>query len=328
MHRWLACSLVLVCAACPKKPSTTPPQPQAGVGCPASSGVYVASYAQPPDGEQGHTGWVLPLHDAKVASVEGQPGYAPIDAATASAAGVPTPPTTIWLLPPNAPMCQATIGTYYAAAIEGATPNIAYGVELTGCAPPKEPSDAVAIALVSDAPPTECKVSPPRPLASRLGDLDKAGTWSPPTKETPIPPALDALIPQKECSAPACQKLWSIAQVEIAGKPVAWAGAVNWITGSACPFSTESWSGFFVSGPDGAPMQVTVGQDHPLALTVVLSDSSGRQILLAQGTGEYTAYDLVNGAATVGRHLVWLVDGPEAYRDLDHLGPECPTSAR
>jgi len=327
MHRLLTCSLVVVCAACPKKGPGPTVTPQAGVGCPTASGVYVASYAQPPEGEQGHTGWVLPLHDVKVATVEGQPGFASIAPEAAAAAGVPVPPKTIWLLPPNAPMCQATIAGYYAAAIDVATPNIAYGVELTGCAAPADPSDAVAIALVSDAPPSGCKAIPPRPIGARLGQLDQAGAWTPPTKETPIPAALDTLIPAKDCTAPACEKLWSIAQVEIDKQPVAWAGAVNWVSGSACPYQTEAWSGFFIAGPDGAPVQITAGQDHPLALTVVLADSTGRRVLLAQGTGEYTAYDLAAGAATVGRHLVWLVDGAEAYQDLDHLGPECPAPA-
>lgn len=323
MHRWLLVTLVVLCAACPKKTTATTVAPQAGVGCPTASGVYVASYAQPPQGEQGHTGWVLPLHDVKVASIEGQPGYAAIDAAAATAAGVPAPPRTIWLLPPNAPACQATIGGFYAAAIDTATPNIAYGVELTGCPPPSDPSDAVAIGLVSDAPPSDCKAYPPRPIATRLGEVDKANQWTPPTKETPIPPALQTLVPAKDCVAPTCEKLWAFAQVDLDKQPVAYAGAVNWVTGTACPYQTESWSGFFVPGPDGSLVQVTAGQDHPLSLTVILGDSSGRRILLAQGTGEYTAYDLANGAATVGRHLVWLVAGPEAYQGLDHLGPEC-----
>ena len=123
MHRWLTCSLLVLGAACPNKTTGTTVVPQAGVGCPAASGVYVASYAQPPEGEQGHTGWVLPLHNVKVASVQGQPGYAPLDAAAAAAAGVPAPPRSIWLLPPNAPACKATVGAFYAASIEAAIEN-------------------------------------------------------------------------------------------------------------------------------------------------------------------------------------------------------------
>lgn len=323
-------ALLLLLAACPAKKPDGPTQPQQpGVGCPPASGVFVASYLNPPQGEQGHAGWVLPLHDAKVDSVEGRPAYAPIDAATASAAGVPQAPTSVWLVPPNAPACKATLGTYYAAALESPA-NISYGVELTGCPAPQNPDDAVAIVLVSDAPPSECKVYPPRPVAARLGEMDKQNHWSRPVKETPIPPALTKVIPPRVCEAPNCEKLWSIAEVNVDGKPVAWAGAVNWLDippgappESQCTWKADTFSGFFIAGPDGSPVTVTDGQDHPLVLTAVLADKSGPHVLLAEGTGEYTVYDLANGVATVGRHLVWLQAPPEAYGAMDKIGPEC-----
>jgi len=46
-------------------------------------------------------------------------------------------------------------------------------------------------------------------------------------------------------------------------------------------------------------------------------------VLLAQGPGEYTAYDVAAGVATVGHHVVWSVQelGPEDA--VDHLGPDC-----
>ena len=329
----LAASLVLaLLAACPsKKPTgtTTPPPSVPGVGCPAASNVYVASFVSPPQGEQGHSGWVLPLHAAKVDSVDGRPGYAPIDAATAQAAGVPAAPTNLWLVMPNAPSCKPTLGTYYAAAID-TPPNISYGVELVGCPAPQDPSDAVAIVLVSDAPPSECKVYPPRPVAARLGEVDKQGIWSRPQKETPIPPAFAVAVPQRACTAPDCEMLWSIAEVNVDGKPVAWAGAVNWLEippgsppQSQCQWKADTFSGFFIAGPDGAPVQVTTGQDHPLVLSAVLADKTGAHVLLAEGTGEYTAYDLANGVAAVGRHLVWLFGPPDSYGALDKIGPEC-----
>ena len=132
MQRLAACSLLVVIAACPSKHPATPPPPVPGVGCPTASGVFVAEFVQPPQGEPGHTGWVMPLYDVKVDSIAGKAPYAPIDAAAAAAAGVPAPPTSIWLVPPHGAACKATIGTYYAAAID-APPNLAYGVELTGC---------------------------------------------------------------------------------------------------------------------------------------------------------------------------------------------------
>lgn len=331
----MRCALVvpvLLLAGCPKKstaPVTTTAQP--GVGCPAASAVYVASYVQPPEGEQGHTGWVLPLHDAEVASVEGTAPFATIDVATATAAGMPAPPAQeVWLMPPNAPMCKATVGRAYAAAIDVPTPNVAYGVELTGCPAPRDEGDAVAIALVSAQPPTECQALAPKPVAARLGTTDDKGTWSRPTKETPIPPAFAKVVPQKDCVAPACETLWSVAQVDVGGAPVAWAGAVNWLripagspSSEQCAWPVETFSGFFVAGADGTPTQITEGQDHPLLLTAVLADKGGAKALLATGVGEYATYDLGNGAATLARHLVWLIDHPESYGQLDRLGPDC-----
>lgn len=330
MRSLVACTVLLL-AGCPKKsPGPTTQQPQLpGVGCPSASGVYVASFVSPQPGEQGHTGWVLPLHAAKVDSVEGRPGYARIDAGTAQAAGVPVAPPHVWLVLPNAPSCKPTLGSYYAAAID-APPNISYGVELVGCPAPQDPSDAVAIVLASEAPPSECKVYPPRPVAARLGEVDKNGTWSRPTKETPIPASFAPVVPQRACTAPDCEMLWSIAEVDVDGKPVAWAGAVNWLDippgatpQTQCQWKVDTFAGFFVAGPDGLPKQVTEGQDHPLVLSAVLADKKGPHVLLAEGTGEYTAYDYAQGVAAVGRHLVWLYAPPDAYGAVDKIGPEC-----
>src|SRR5690606_38227085 len=154
--------------------------------------------------------------------------------------------------------------------------NLAYGVELAGCPGPANPDDAVAIVLVSEQPPAECRALPPRPVAARLGDIDAKGVWSRPTTETPIPPAFATIVPAKDCTAPDCEQRWSIAQVDIDNKPVAWAGAVNWLRIPAgatpdtqCQWPVETFAGFFVAGPDGTPVQVTAGQDRPLALTAV-----------------------------------------------------------
>ena len=152
-----------------------------------------------------------------------------------------------------------------------------------------------------------------------------------PRAETPIPPALASVIPTRECIAPGCEKLWSIAQVDVAGKPIAWAGAVNWIAipeGAApatqCEWKVETFSGFFVAGAGNVPTRVTEGQDHPLALTAVLVDPSGARVLVAEGPGEYSTYDLTPDGATLGRHLVWLRPDDESFAAIDHLGPACP----
>jgi hypothetical protein len=314
---------------CPPKHGGGGPAAVAGTGCPAASGVYIASYLTPEEGAKGHTGWVLPLHDKVADSIANVPEYAPIDAAAATAAGVPAPPATLWILGGAQP-CKATIGGYYAAAIEAQTPNIAYGVELTGCPAPADPQNASAVVVVSDTVPSGCQIAAPRPVAQRLGEPDKDGHWQRPTKQTPIPPTIAGAIPSRPCTAPGCEMLWSIAQVELAGKSVAWAGAVNWLAipdgatpESQCTWKAETFSGFFITGADGTPVKVTDGQDHPLALTLVLADRSGAKVLVAEGPGEYSTYDLGGGNAAVGRHLVWLRPDPSSFDAIDHLGPEC-----
>ncbi|HZJ63272.1 MAG TPA: hypothetical protein VFD36_07075, partial [Kofleriaceae bacterium] len=312
----------------------------AGAGCPAASGVYVASYlthdaaAGAPDA--GHTGWVLPLHDRKVPTVAGVPEYGAIDPAAAQAAGVPEAPRAVWLMTPGQPPCRATAGSYYAAVVD-TPPNITYGVELGGCAAPPadQQQDAEAIALVSDAPPTDCQLLAPQPVAARVGESDAQQHWQRPTKETPIPPAVAAVIPPHDCRPPGCETLWAIAQVDVAGRPVAWAGAVNWLTippgttaASQCDWKAETFAGFFVAGSDGRAVKVTEGQDHPLLLTAVLADSAGPRALLAEGAGEYTSYDLTGGSLRVARHLVWLTLGPDAYAIDERIGPACGADDR
>jgi len=337
MRSFAIVTLGLVLGACPKK-APDGPKPAAGVGCPAASDVFVASYLAPEEGAkgQGHTGWVLPLHDKTVDTLDGVAEYATIDAAAAQAAGVPAPPQNLWLMLPQkaggmAPPCRVTYGSYYAAAIDAPTKNIAYGIELSGCNPPADANLELAIALASAEPPGQCAIVAPKLAGGRFGEVDKDGKWSRPTKETAIPPAIAALVPPRECAAPTCEKLWSIGQVDLGGKPLAWAGVVNWLAipdgakpEQQCEWKAETWSGFFVAGGDGAPVAVTEGQDHPLSLFAVLVDGGGAKAMLATGPGEYTSYAYANGAVTVGRHLVWLRPHPDSYEEATHLGPECP----
>jgi hypothetical protein len=332
------CLLVILLAACPA-PRPGPQQPARadapGAGCPAAGDVHIASYLTRDDqggagSGGGHTGWVLPLHDLEVASLDGQPEYATLDETTAGALGVPAAPANAWLMVPGQPPCKLTIGAYYGAAVESPTPNVTYGVELTGCAAPPadQQEDAEAIVVVSAQPPSGCQVLPPRPVAARLGATDAQKRWQRPTKETPIPPGLAAAIPARDCRPPGCETLWAIAQVDVADRPVAWAGAVNWLavspdaSTSACDWKAETFAGFFVPGPDGKAVKVTEGQDRPLLLTAVLADGDGAKVLVAEGPGAYATYDLVTGAARLARHLVWLRLAPEAYALDERLA--CP----
>jgi hypothetical protein len=323
---YLCCLLTL--AACPPKKTGPggPLPPSGGVGCPPATDIYIVSYVTPEEPGKGATGWVLPLHDKTVDSLDGIGEYTKIDQAAATAAGVPAAPQNLWMLTPQGQPCKATIGSYYQAAVDAPTKNITYGVEVTGCAAPPDPQNASAIAVVSAEPPNQCTLIGPKSAAQRLGEVSKDGKWSRPTKETPIPPALDAVIPKKECAAPSCEKLWSLAQVEVGGKPIAWAGAVNWLqapAGDTCEWKGERFSGFWLVGADGVPAKVTEGQNHPLALTAILADKTGPKALVAEGPGEYTTYALADGKATVAHHLVWLLPHPDSYDALDHLGPPC-----
>jgi hypothetical protein len=339
----LAC-LVLVLAGCPVPGNglRQPGRPVASsAGCPAASNIFVASYLTQDehgvgDASAGHTGWVLPLHDIRVPTIENQPEYKTLDATTAGAIGVPPAPAGVWLMEPGQPPCKATVGPYYGAAVDSTIPNVTYGVELSGCAaPPKDQQqEAEAIALIADQAPTECQVLPPRPVAARLGETDAQKHWQRPTKETPIPPALAAVVPPHDCRAPGCETLWAVAQVDVANRPVAWAGAVNWLTippntspASQCDWKAETFAGFFVAAPDGRAVKVTEGQDHPLLLSAVLADRTGPRALVAEGSGEYTTYELTAGAAKVARHVVWLVLPPEAYVVDEQIGPSCGADA-
>lgn len=313
-----------------------PPQPTevaVGGGCPTADSVRVASYlsSEDPATPAAHTGWVLPLHDQPVDSIAGQPEYQAIDAGTASSRGVPAAPLDVWLTRPGQPPCRAAIGAYYAAAVDGPVPNITYGVELTGCPGPSQDhqDDAESIALLSPQAPSDCQVLAPRPVAARVGQTDAAGRWQRPTQETPIPPAIAPLIPPRDCRAPGCELLWAFGQVDVAGRPVAWAGAVNWLTippgaapESQCDWRAETFAGFFVPGPDGRAIKLTEAQDHPLLLTAVLADRGGPRALIAEGPGEYTVHDLTAGAR-VAHHLVWLRLPPEAYAIDERIGPSC-----
>lgn len=299
-----------------------------GPGCPSAANVHVASYVSPDEGGTGHAGWVLPLFDRVVNSLTNVGEYTNIDPQAAAAAGVPAAPANLWLL--GAKPCKATVGKYYAARVEAPTPNITYGVELDGCAAPQDPHNASAIVVVSSEAPAGCQVIAPRGIAQRLGESDDKGVWKRPTKETPIPPAIAAVVPRKDCTPPGCEPLWSVAQIDVAGKPIAWAAAANWLTippnataDSQCTWKAERFSGFFVAGPDGSPSRVTDGQDHPLALTAALLDAGGVKALVAEGPGEYSTYDVADGKATLARHLVWLRPHPDSYEAVDHLGPLC-----
>lgn len=309
-------ALLLVLAACPAKQAANP-QPAAAGGCPAASGVYVASYAR--------TGWVVPLHSTPDTGNASE--YTRIDAGAASAAGVPAIPTgTLWLATPTAAPCRAKPGSYFSAKVDGNPASISYGFELEGCPAPPNPDEGGGILLVSEQDPSGCRFEPPQPIAARIGEMDTQKQWQRPTKETPLPPAITAAIPPHECTPPGCETLWAFGEVKVNNATVAWSGAINWLQVGApdqqCSWPAERFSGFFVPSGNGA-VKVTEGQDKPLVLSAALVDNAGAKVLLAEGPGEYATYDLVPGNATLGHHITYLAAPADAWDAVDHLGPIC-----
>lgn len=325
MIRLVPGALVLVLAGCPKQGATPSPSPQAGAGCPSASDVFVASYVSQEPGK-GRSGWVLPLHARPFDGSAEVAEYASIDAGAAAAAGVPAAPSgTLWLATADGAPCQARVGNYYVAKIDGPPASVSYGVELEGCPAPRNPEEAGGIVLVSEQAPTGCRFEVPQPIAGRLGEMDSAKQWQRPKQESPLPPPLVAALPDNTCVAPACEKLWAFAAVTIGGQPVAWTGAVNWLqTGEAdpCTWPAERESGFWIPSGDRA-VKVTEGQDHPLPLVAVLADGSGAKVALAEANGQYVTYDLAPGRATLGHRIVWMLAPDEAWEVIDHLGPIC-----
>ncbi len=292
------------------------------------------------DASKGRSGWVVPMHAipvGPVGSVGATPqvaGYQAIDPATATASGLAAAPTgNVWLVAGGAP-CQARIGTAYVAKLDGELPSLSYGYELDGCPAPSDPQEGSGVLLVSQEAPTGCSFAQPHPVAQRLGAMDARQQWQKPERETPIPPALVGALPKHDCVAPGCEALWAIAQIEVNNQPVAWAGALNWLTvgevAKQCTWPESRFSGFFVPGDAGGPpVQVTEGQvaDHPLALSAALVDSKGAKLLIADGPGEYATYDLSPGKATLGHHIVWMRAPEDAWKVIDHLGPVCEQEA-
>jgi hypothetical protein len=322
--------LLVLLAACPPKNASTPQIPEGGP-CPNAAGVYIATWMADDTGGSKHTGWVLPLHAMAVEPTAQIADYARLDATEASVSGVPAPPQgRLWLMTADAPPCEAKLGTFYAAKLPGPPASVSYGVELTGCSGPQDPQQAGGVALVADQPPTGCTFQAPQPVAARLGETDAQKQWHRPVKETPIPPALAALVPPHDCKAPTCEPLWAVSELDLASGPVAWTAAFNWVQitdpADPCSWKTERWSGIFVAGPDGRPIKLDTG-DHPLVLSAALVDRSGARALLAEGPGTYSTYDVGPAAGKAAHGMTWMLAPNEAWDGVDRLAPPCERPA-
>jgi hypothetical protein len=324
-------------------PQAAPNQPTAsqangnGAQCPAAANLFVASYLSQ-DAHKGRTGWVLPLHAMSVepAASTKLPDYAVLDATAASVSGVPTAPAgPLWLIAPGAAACRASLGHYYAAKLPGPPASLAYGIELEGCPAPTDQQDSGGLVMLSEQPPDDCKLDAPRPAALRLGDEDAQKQWHRPTRQTPLPAALASVLPQRACLPPSCEQLWAIGEVDFAGHPIAWTGAVNWLAidnpqpAAQCSWKTERESGTWLVGVDGKLNKLADGQSagHMLALSAVLSDNGGPRAVLVEGPGEYATYTLTPNGTTLAHHVTWMLVPEDTWEQADHLGPVCTRPA-
>jgi len=331
----VSCSALALLGACgPKaKPTSAPPTgPTAvpipdGPGCPTGASVYVAVWRDATAGVS--AGWTLPL--ANRTSAATTPAFQLLD--EASAASLPARPAKLWLMPPGAPPCEATPGAAYADTVVDGPANDILGVQLTSkCPAPGKEQSQQLIALAADAAPTGCVAILPRPVAGRVGEA-QGSSWQILPQSTPMPPAVEAAVPQKECAAP-CERLWTVAQLELGGKPIAWDVAVEWLRvdpaqPDVCQWSTEHDGGiYFAKAGGGAEILQHQHAVEPLHLGVLLADRSGPKVIVLEHIGEYATFDVGAGGASgaapaPARHLRWYVPNEELYAGDRKHGPYC-----
>jgi hypothetical protein len=323
---------VVQLAACGPKAKPTSAQPTGpiavpipdGPGCPAAASVVVAVWRDATAGVA--AGWTLPLANRTTTATS--PGFQLLD--EAGAASLPPRPARLWLMPPGAPPCEATPGAAYADTVVDGLANDILGVQLTTrCPAPGKDRSQQLIALVADAAPTGCVAILPRPVAGRVGEA-QGSSWQILPQSTPMPPAVAAAIPRKECAA-SCEQLWTVAQLDFGGKPIAWDVSVEWLRvdpaqPDVCQWTTEHDGGIYVANPSGAAE--TLPHEHavePLHLGVLLADRSGPRVLVLEHIGEYATFDLGAGGAAPApaHHLRWYVLNEELYAGDRKLGPYC-----
>lgn len=331
MQRLFCLALVLAAAGCGGKTRPTPtaggassavPIPE-GPPCPAADAVMVAVVHEPSAGAPGM--WHLPL--ANRPSTATGPSYRVLDAAAAAAAAIPAPPAKLWLMTGGA-LCEATAGAWYSDTVVDGPANEVLGVQLTTkCPLPGADQPQQVVALATDVAPSGCVAILPRPVAGRVGE-EQGGRWSVLAQSTPIPAVVQAALPKKDCTAP-CEPLWTVAQVDFAGKPVAWDVALEWLhvdpaQPDACQWASEGDGGVLLASASGVAERVTDGHAvTALHLGAVLADRAGAKVMVLEHVGEYSTFDLGPAGGKLARHLRWYVANDELYAGDRKLGPYC-----
>jgi len=315
---------VIAAAAC-RGPAASAPGASPGiVTCPPAANVYVVTWR-----DETPAGWRLPL-DARDDAPPGAPIYRTLTDAEATTAGLPPVPPAVWIYRldhPEQPPCRAVPVRGYVAVADEGPPHSIRGAELAvdASCPPAEPG-AVAYALASVLPPLACTLSTPVAAAARLPIEDASG-WAAPTQATgPIPDELASVLPAPPCEPPACEALWDIRRVDVAGRPVAWEAQQSWVrptaADDACAWARDDHFAVYTQGPGGAVHEVPAGAP-PQGLVGVFADAAGPHVLVTEEAGTYAAFDLgIEGEPTPGRQLQWAFPNEETYSPRS-LAPYC-----
>jgi hypothetical protein len=281
--------------------------------CPAADKVVLieplydaADESAPP------VGWNLPL--AARPAPEGAV-TAPITPDEAKALGIATVPKTVWIYRSGQAPCRGRV-TDLTRNLDDAPGSMSIDARIEGCAPPGRDEPGPWWGLAVDAEPKGCELAISAPIAERLGEAD-GETWVRPNQQTPIPPAIRALVPKPKtaCVEPACETLWQVRAVEVGGKPIAYEAALTWARPDAqlalCTIAHDDDHALFAVGKTG-PKRIDEPAGTWQHLDGVFYDATGPRELLSTSHGDYTVRPLgVDGANGAPITRAWYVASAE-----------------
>lgn len=312
----------------------------ASSACPAARDTYVVQYSPGAD-EQART-WQMPLMMQALDAIDGTPvPYMKLDDATTRAAHIPPWPSKLWVYL-NSEWCQATPAGAYRRFVDEGPISYSYGVELTvetKCAAPSGTSGQEHgyeyVAVAGDEAPTGCVVAEPHRVAARVGDGGDTGgdTWKPPATETPIPPSLASVLePQPtesgfQCSGPGCQKLWTVGELDVGGKPAVYETVRSWVATTAeqpCSWEQRSRHEIDVMNGNGKLVSLAMKpQASDVNVLGVLVDDNAARVLVGTSIAEYATFTLDSTPPVEAHRIVYYAPNEEDYGGINWLGPYC-----
>lgn len=295
------------------------PDPSAQLGaCPTADRVVVISYAANSTGDGIP---ITPMWRAYLQSARVDGGGASYKAATADearAAGLAALPKAVWI-PVGATMCKATVARAF-VEIKVDPPSRQVGVELTGCAAPKDPVEAFG--LVGDEDLAGCVFEPSHEIAARTS-REGEGPWQPKDAGTPIPAELAKVAAAPACTT-GCEPLWSATAVGPAQAPVAYGLLQTWMKptkdAGACEVPHDDARLTVVRTPRGlVPLDTAVVGNHLLA--GAFHDAGGARLVVLQDTGEFAVYSAQPKPAFAFHRRVFTPN--EETRNFASAAPYC-----